>query len=1192
MPKTPPSNNLFTPSPKKRKTSPSLLLQQPNTPTSVPPEDSSDQPYESEPEKISSPLFNPCSQSPAQYTSDVQSPQYTTPLTPFSSTNQLDDQTEQDCRQYLEEHTVNRSPTWAEENGNGNDNDNDNDDHDPDSPIVKESPHPDRKNATLEKRDFQLSTLKETSVYRNTLQCVEKSKNSDGDEWFMPLEPRKEEAPLYTQQHTALKKPFQPPLMLHRNWCDTNPTTKSFQIIYEKYDNAKELLFFREDHGLRAKNPNAKSYGYGSTRAVYNYAKQSNPCLHEHFIQDSTRKGREGVSKLFIDVDLKYNPSSFFDVKDKSRRVVNALITSLDSFFMIEKIENVNFLQEYRLVLESHRNGKFSLHVIFPFICYKTMAQQKKHIEEYIAYLKIIKRNRGLDEGELDCLFKDSESIQDLESEPVCIIDLNVYSASKCLRMYLCTKGDDEEKKPFAIDEENSSFHYQEEPNDFEVFVKSLIQHQICTEDLQVKMIKVSSSVNERDKIEPTPKLISSLRRFWSTIPDEIDVRLSGDWINIDVSTNECLFLKGEVRRHTFSANIISICRSGKMKIYCRMCDSVREGTSPDEIDDKDRCFYDDTIKSLKKSRDFVDFVKEFFPSTYWKNSLRPKYDRDLLPLANKFLQDKLFDVEKFPDLYYYQEICKQAVCCLLPSSSVYIFEYDKDLGSTWKCKSFNEFMFFYNKVEIEHPSPSSSPQLTSNVLVLPPLTEDSVSKAPTVSQAKPKGKGGRASKKSVPSTPSNPDVVKTQKMIKSTLGKFIFKTCRKVSKVVFTNPDPCQLAIFNGFEGKPDDDFNYSHSTILPMLKHIRDILMGGDRESFVYFMKFLHYKLANPGKKINKLFIFYSEIGGTGKSIFLEWLLQKVFGTQWTKTETGLDRVTEKFNAASEYSVITYLEEPSGDANTEKRMDQMKALITKKIELIERKGHERYAVVASADYIASSNRLFIKSDRRIIGFESSPEKIGNQIYFKTLFDVINNPDSGKHFYHYVHKYDIDGWDIEKTPMSPFMKKLERLSLNPIVKFLFDLAEELENVLEDRQKDMEKNLLDQKEPDESNRTHKDKRNDTRQDDEEKSRETGNQHSYDEILKRRKRDADKYILYFTTIELKNKFTKWKVADSNTKKHTKEEFLVGLQTVLPASYFDINGDFAYQTDIDGTNTKKRALKCTLSEFKEHFKKYIK
>ena len=275
-----------------------------------------------------------------------------------------------------------------------------------------------------------------------------------------------------------------------------------------------------------------------------------------------------------------------------------------------------------------------------------------------------------------------------------------------------------------------------------------------------------------------------------------------------------------------------------------------------------------------------------------------------------------------------------------------------------------------------------------------------------------------------------------------------------------YPDRDSCPPTVFNlfhGFEAESldievaDDEIN---GLIEPIIRHL-DILTSGYAD---YAVKWLANIIQMPQMK-SEMGIFLRDMGGllfegggTGKNLFLDWFGNRILGKDYYVMISNNNELYSTFNGVLEGKLLIVIEEATGKDN-HKFIDLLKALITSKVNLVNRKGVNQYLVRDYARFMFCSNNanpLPIKNgDRRFTAFDVNPEFRNNPDYFNPLKSAMDDPRVQRAFYMYLSRVDTYCSPNEfsiRRPITKAYKEIKRLNASSIYKWLMASVHKLDN--------------------------------------------------------------------------------------------------------------------------------------------------
>ena len=204
--------------------------------------------------------------------------------------------------------------------------------------------------------------------------------------------------------------------------------------------------------------------------------------------------------------------------------------------------------------------------------------------------------------------------------------------------------------------------------------------------------------------------------------------------------------------------------------------------------------------------------------------------------------------------------------------------------------------------------------------------------------------------------------------------------------------------------EGKYNQWRGFTHQPIYGMsledakngcnlyLKHIRDVVCGGDIKSYKWIMNHFAQLIQTPWLKPETA-IVVTGLKGCGKSLIFEVMGALMRDNYIVTSEKRM--LLGQFNSHMENALLFLLEEAmwAGDKIAE---GKLKHLITGKDHVIERKGYEPYMMRnLMRIYMTSNNPWAVPAtvdERRFAVFACLAAMCGNKAYFKAIFDQLES--------------------------------------------------------------------------------------------------------------------------------------------------------------------------------------------------------
>lgn len=215
--------------------------------------------------------------------------------------------------------------------------------------------------------------------------------------------------------------------------------------------------------------------------------------------------------------------------------------------------------------------------------------------------------------------------------------------------------------------------------------------------------------------------------------------------------------------------------------------------------------------------------------------------------------------------------------------------------------------------------------------------------------------------------------------------------------------------------------------------------LMCGSDYELAHDLTCWLAWPLQHPGRRVKYAYVVHGG-QGTGKSMFFEQLMMKIYGVEHS-IQIGQNELESKYTGWLSKKMFVVCNEVSTFANERKATkNKLKSLITDDLFTIEEKFMPIRMEENHAHFVFLSNEMQPvvpeSDDRRyaIIEFDTKM----NASYYESLAREIHT-GGAEAFYHYLLNYDMNGWDggSAKPPATKAKDELVAISRTPQEQFL-----------------------------------------------------------------------------------------------------------------------------------------------------------
>lgn len=219
-------------------------------------------------------------------------------------------------------------------------------------------------------------------------------------------------------------------------------------------------------------------------------------------------------------------------------------------------------------------------------------------------------------------------------------------------------------------------------------------------------------------------------------------------------------------------------------------------------------------------------------------------------------------------------------------------------------------------------------------------------------------------------------------------------------------------INMFTGWPLKPD-----RNKSCHRIVEHLYS-LCGKDDDIFDWVAKWLAYPLQYPGAKMHTCMLFYGAVEGTGKNLFFEGVMGKIYGSDYSVT-INQAMLQDNFNGWLSHRLYCVADEVVSSADRRILKNQLKTMITGIKHNINEKNQARRVEDNFTNFVFLSNEpqplLLDAFDRRhmcvLVNTSHSPQ------YFSSLAAEI---DSGgvEAFYQYLLDYPLEDFTPAQRPI------------------------------------------------------------------------------------------------------------------------------------------------------------------------------
>jgi putative DNA primase/helicase len=247
----------------------------------------------------------------------------------------------------------------------------------------------------------------------------------------------------------------------------------------------------------------------------------------------------------------------------------------------------------------------------------------------------------------------------------------------------------------------------------------------------------------------------------------------------------------------------------------------------------------------------------------------------------------------------------------------------------------------------------------------------------------------------------------------------------------------PCQdslpSTVYNTFSGFPCIARIGNSS---PILKHIREVLCGGDDIAAEYFISWLAHLFQKPSEKPT-VAILMKSVEGAGKGTLYR-LLNKMLGINSYQIN-GDTQITGRFNSVVAGKLLIFADEVT--LTDRKVFDSIKGIISEPTLSMELKGLEPELVPNFARFIFAGNHDRVlragTRERRFLVLEPTSCKVGDLEYWNQLNSFIRG-DGAQVFLNYLLELDLDDFKPYDAPTTKGLIQEKLASLTPVQSYFY----------------------------------------------------------------------------------------------------------------------------------------------------------
>jgi Family of unknown function (DUF5906) len=296
-----------------------------------------------------------------------------------------------------------------------------------------------------------------------------------------------------------------------------------------------------------------------------------------------------------------------------------------------------------------------------------------------------------------------------------------------------------------------------------------------------------------------------------------------------------------------------------------------------------------------------------------------------------------------------------------------------------------------------------------------------------------------------------------------------VFRPAGVLGSVIDDDNEGSSFNTWTGFKARLLPKAEVNVNVIQPILDHIKEVIVSGNHDHYIYVLTWIHHILTNPRRKTKVAILLKSDEQQVGKGLFVEFLINFVFGKKLGASINGLKDLTARFNENVFDKLFINCDELSNldtMSNYNAVFDMLKKIITDGTITKELKNGRKWTDADYANMIFCTQHDFTvkieAGDARYCVFESSPVYRNNRAYFENVLQKCHNQNAGDHFLSYVTYQMFLGEgealkDVRDIPQTQLRQDMINMSLPNSVQFLNSVYEEFADAnanINDKQSD------------------------------------------------------------------------------------------------------------------------------------------
>jgi len=240
--------------------------------------------------------------------------------------------------------------------------------------------------------------------------------------------------------------------------------------------------------------------------------------------------------------------------------------------------------------------------------------------------------------------------------------------------------------------------------------------------------------------------------------------------------------------------------------------------------------------------------------------------------------------------------------------------------------------------------------------------------------------------------------------------------------------------------EYKPYADFDKSiHDKVNLFLTSVKENLCSNKQEIFDYLLKWTANMI--QGNKNTSIIYLKSPFEGIGKSSYPKFIADHVIGRDLS-VNSGASPLTTNFNYPLLGKLLVVFEELKlRDSDWASASAKLKTMVSEKYDSYEAKNQNAVQAENISNYIIPTNVDAIQhaDGRRVFQLDLSTAKMGNDEYWKTIYDTCYNNTVGHAFFCFLKEINLSEFRSSNIPETQAKQDVKAKLLPIEQKFLKD---------------------------------------------------------------------------------------------------------------------------------------------------------